>query len=155
VDDLDERKLDEYLARINKKILSSSSKDWSGLADTERTTILAYFFALEVTNGGIEQFFVNPSGDRWRETLRAIKAVGAYRLSGLVEQALSVFPDNTPSENQATRVDQLGAAGQSAREFLEKLTAQYYVLQAENAEHCLYQRLTAFAIKQSGCDGPQ
>jgi len=34
VKDLDERKLDEYLALIDKKI--GQCKDWSGLSDAER-----------------------------------------------------------------------------------------------------------------------
>jgi len=101
-----------------------------------------------VTNGGIEQFFVNSSGDRWRDTLRGIKAVGASRLAGLFEEALTVFPGSTPSEDQATRCEQLAAAGPKGEKLLDKLTTEYYDLQAASPEHCLYQRLTAFAIKQ-------
>jgi hypothetical protein len=148
VNDLDERKLDEYLALIDKKISANGGKDWSCLSNAERTTITAYFLALEVSNGGFHQFFLNPSGNRWRETLAAIKTVGAFRLEGLFEQALTVFPDSAPAEDHSTRFAQLRAAGEPAEEFLSNLTDQYYDLQAESAENCLYQRLTAFAIQQ-------
>jgi hypothetical protein len=144
----DERKLHEYLGMIGKKIDASGGEDRNCLSDAERTTITAHLFALDVTNGGIEKFFVNPSGDRWRETLRAIKSVGASSLAALFEEALTVFPDNTPSEDQMTRCDQLAAAGEPAAELLWRLTGEYYDLQEESSEHCLYQRLTAFAIKQ-------
>jgi uncharacterized protein DUF4375 len=147
VNDLDERKLDEYLQGVNKKIVAGNGKDWDCLSDAERTTITAYLFALEVSNGGIEQFFVNPCGDRWRETLEAIKTVGASKLAHLFEQALTVFPNSTPSENQMTRLDQLETAGREAADLLWRLTGEYYDLQAKSAKHCLYQRLTAFAIK--------
>jgi hypothetical protein len=148
MNDLDERRLDEYLTQIDKKIDVGGGEDWNCLSDAERTTITAYVLALEVSNGGIEQFFLNPSGDRWRDTLRAVKAVGAFRLAGLFEQALTVFPANTPSENQATRCDQLEAAGKQASDLLWRLTGEYYDLQARSAEDCLYQLLTAFAIRQ-------
>lgn len=44
VESLDERKLDEYLALIDKKI--GGSKDWSCLSEAERITITGYLFAL-------------------------------------------------------------------------------------------------------------
>jgi len=148
VNDLDESKLDEYLARIDKKIDAAGRKDWSCLNDAERTTLDAYFFALDVTNGGMEKFFLS-RGDRWRETLQAIKAVGATRLAGLFEEALTVFPGGMPSSDEATRCSQLMAGEALGGEgLLWELTGKYYDLQAASAEHCLYQRLTAFAIKQ-------
>ena len=147
VDDLDESKLDEYLALIDKKIDATGGHDWSCLSDAERTTITAYFFALEVSNGGIEQFFLN-RGDQWRETLQAIKTVGATRLAKLFEKALTVFPDQVPSADPVTRCNQLVAAGEAGVEFLWNLSGEYYDLQASSPEHCLYQRLTAFATKQ-------
>ncbi len=146
--DLDERRLEEYLAAIEKKLNAAGEQGRSCLSDAEETTVVAYRFALEITNGGFEQFFVNPSGDRWRETLQAIKTVGAARLALLFEEALSVFPDTRPSDDQLTRCQQLEAAGPPARDLLWNLTGQYYDIQALSAEHCLYQRLTAFAIKQ-------
>jgi hypothetical protein len=143
--ELDENRLYEYLASIDKKIEAAGGNTWSCLSERELVTITAYFLALEITNGGIEQFFVNPSGDRWRETLRAIKMVGATNLASLFEEALSVFPDSTPSDDQKIRREQLAAAGQPAIDLLWRLTSEYY---DRSAEDCLYQLLTAFAIKQ-------
>ncbi len=155
--DLDERKLDEYLALINKKIESSGSRDWtmpggphpwSCLNDAERITITAYCFALDVSNGGFEKWFLE-RGDTWREALHAIKTVGATRLAALFEEALTAFPDGIPSNDPETRRSQLMAAGALGVDGLYwRLTSAYYQLQATSPEHCLYQRLTAFAIRQ-------
>jgi hypothetical protein len=142
---LDESRLDEYLASVDKKIEAAGGNTWSCLSEPELVTITAYFLALEISNGGIEQFFVNPTGDRWRETLSAIKTVGATKLASLFEEALSVFPDCAPSEDQVTRCAQLAAAGQPAIDLLSRLTSEYY---NRSAEDCLYQLLTAFAIRQ-------
>ena len=155
MNDLDERILDDYLAGIDRKLDAAAGADWSSLSDAERATITGYLFALEITNGGIEQFLVNPSGDRWRETLQAIRTVGASRLGDLFEQALAIFPDNAPSVDQVTRCSQLAAAGETARELLWRLTGQYYDLQAASSEHCLYQKLTAFAKAQMATENPK
>src|SRR5438309_1282787 len=88
---LDERKLDEYLAVIDDKIMAAGGETLDCLSPPERATITAYFLALEISNGGIEQFFINPAGDRWRETRNALKTVGAVRLAGMFDEALSVF----------------------------------------------------------------
>src|SRR5262249_17304799 len=115
------------------------------------TTLTGYFFALDVTNGGLEKFFLE-RGDRWRETLQAIKTVGAMRLAAIFEEALTAFPEGVPASDHETRYNQLmasGALGGEAGEgLLWDLTGEYYDLQAASAENCLYQRLTAFAIKQ-------
>ena len=103
---------------------------------------------MELSNGGLGQFFVNPNGDRWKETLHALQAVGALRLAVLFEEALTVFPNNTPSTVQETRSRQLATGGKAAADLLERLTNEYHVLQAESVNDCLYKKLTAFAIKQ-------
>jgi len=147
VNDLDERKLDEYLRLIDRKLEAADCKDWSCLTVAERTTLVAYLFALDVTNGGMEKFFLH-RGDLWRETLEAIKFVGAVRLAGLFEEALTLFPASVPASDFKSRYEQLMAsAGLGSDGLLWQLTGKYYDLQAASAENCLYQRLTGFAVK--------
>jgi len=145
---LDERRLDEYLAAIDKKIIAAGGETWDCLSAPERATITAYFLALEMTNGGIEQFFINPAGNRWRETRDALTTVGAVRLAALFDEALSVFPNETPSTDQLTRCRQYEEAGGHAKLLMERLTNEYYDLQEESPADCLYRILPAFAIKQ-------
>ena len=140
--------LDRYLEAIDKKILAGGGQTWDCLSPPERATITAYFLALEISNGGIEQFFINPAGDRWRETHDALKTVGATRLADLFEEALSVFPNGRPSTDQLTRCHQYEEAGGHAEQLLLKLTNAYYDLQEEGPADCLYEILTEFAIKQ-------
>lgn len=151
VNELDEKKLHEYLALIDIKLDAAGRKDLSCLNDTERTTLMGYLFALDISNGGMEKFFLE-RGDVWRETLEAIKAVNATCLADLFEEGLSLFPGGIPASNYDTRHDQLMASGGLGKDGHEgqlwKLTGDYYRLQAASPENCLYQRLTEFAIKQ-------
>jgi hypothetical protein len=103
---------------------------------------------LDVSNEGFEKWFLE-RGDSWREALRAIKTVGATRLAELFEEALAAFPGRMPSSDPEARYNQLVAAGALGGEGLFwRLTGEYYKLQETSPEHCLYQRLTAFAIEQ-------
>jgi len=47
LDDLNEDKLDEYLALIGQKLNADGGKDWNCLSDAERTAVTAYAFALD------------------------------------------------------------------------------------------------------------
>jgi hypothetical protein len=157
VQEFDERKLDEYLAMIDKKIDAAGGRDWpmsggphpwSTLTDAERITLMAYFFALDVSNGEFEKYFL-ARGDSWRETLHAIRTVGATRLAELFEEALGAFPGRIPSSDPETRYNQAAAAGALGSDGLFwRLTGEYFKLQETSPEPCLYQRLTEFAIKQ-------
>jgi hypothetical protein len=145
---LDERKLDEYLAAIDKKIIAAGGETWDCLSPPERATITAYFLASEISNGGFEQFFINPAGNRWRETRDALRTVGAVRLAAIFDEALSVFPDGAPSSDQLTRCRQYEEAGDHVKFLMERLTNEYYDRQEESPTDCLYRILAVFAIKQ-------
>ena len=64
------------------------------------------------------------------------------------DEALAVFPDGAPSKDQLTRCRQYGEAGEYAKSLMERLTTEYYHLQGESDEHCLYRKLSLFAVKQ-------
>jgi Domain of unknown function (DUF4375) len=145
---VDEDKLYGYLAAIRKKIIAAGGNSFDCLSVSERATFIAHILALEITNGGVEQFFINPSGDRWRETRDALKTVGAIRLAAIFDEALSVFPDGTPSTDQLTRCGQYEEAGDHAKRLMHRLTNEYYDLQEQSSDDCLYRILSRFAIKQ-------
>ena len=147
-EELDSPNLDLYLGAISQKLNAAGSKGLSSLSETERRAIAAHIFACEVSNGGIEQFFVNPAGDDWRDTHAALKAFGPKRLTAMFEEALSIFPSGTPSEDHVTRCREYKQAGPEARKLLESLTDEYYDLQAESAENCLYAALGRLASQQ-------
>lgn len=142
----DEQKLDEYLLAISQKIVASRDQTWGGLSPAERATIAAHFLDLEIQNGGFELFFVNPGGDRWRETRAALSMIGAARIGAMFDEALSVFPDVAPSTDQMTRCRQYEQAGEGAERTMFRLTGEYYGLPGPEQ---LYSILIRFALQQS------
>jgi len=57
----------------------------------------------EVNNGGFEQFFFNSAGDRTRETIEALSAIGAHHTASIVRRAAAKFPGGLPPEDRFAR----------------------------------------------------
>jgi hypothetical protein len=124
------------------------SADWSSLSEAQRTIALVYAMECEVCNGGIHQFFVNPSGDKWAETVDALRRIGASKITNIFGRALAVFPKSQPSPDHLVRGAQLAAAGERAHKLLEELTDEYYALYEIDPGQDLYARMAAFLIEQ-------
>jgi hypothetical protein len=142
----------DYLAAIDRKIETAGGSNWDCLSPTERTVITAYFFEMEFSNGEMEQFFINPSGDRWRETLVALQTIGATRIAELFERALTAFPNGTPSDDQLTRCHQYEAAGENARRLMHEVSDGWYEILERYPNEDFYQTLIAY-IKNNGTSG--
>jgi len=125
----------DYLDRI---------ENWQSLSDAELTASLVYAFELEVCNGGFHQFFLNPSGDKWEETLRAIKTIEALRIAAMFEKALTVFPEQKPSKDHRQRERELKAAGVDAETKLWELDGEYYALHKAFPDEDSYAKLAAY-----------
>jgi hypothetical protein len=136
--DADEGRLHDWIAGL------SSEVDWEGRSNFERTLLLAYNFELEVSNGGLDQYFLNPAGDKWQETLAALRQIGATRIVRIFEKALEVFPNRTPSTNQIIRCGQLDDANPRAGDILNQLTDEYYAIYAEHPEEDIYKKMIGF-----------
>ncbi len=63
---------------------------------------LIYWMTQEVENGGIDQFFWN-RGEYARETLDALKAIGAMRTFQTILETCSLFPHGQPAEDDEMR----------------------------------------------------
>src|SRR5688572_17091767 len=80
---------------------------WKAPSETLTTINLVLILETEWANGGFHQFFVNPYGDHWKETLVPLERVGASRIRALFQSALAIFPDSVPSTDTDTRDQQL------------------------------------------------
>jgi hypothetical protein len=133
-----EDRLHEWIATIPRDV------PLEALTTAQQTVALIYTFELEVSNGGLEQFFTNPSGDHWPETLRALQLVGAEKIVAIVTRALRLFPKSTPSIDQLTRVKQVTLGGASVRRKLQKLTDEYYELPHAQPDEDAYRQMARY-----------
>lgn len=85
-----------------------------------------YYYKAEVNNGGIDQFFFNSTGDRWKITLEGLQKIGANNACRILDQATKLFGEEGPSEKWIKRREQLKQFSEKTREKEEKLTDEFY-----------------------------
>jgi hypothetical protein len=75
----------------------------SGLTEAEQSVYCIAGLEREVNNGGFAQFFINSTGDHARETVAALRRIGADRTAGLLERAMAPFGAAGPSRDEQER----------------------------------------------------
>ena len=98
---------------------------FDNLTEPERVIFCTWQFVCEVNNGGIHQFFNNPSGEFAVETVFALEQVQMPHAASLLRRALAAFP--RPDKNHETRASQLGALPANIQDDLfNKLTTDFF-----------------------------
>jgi HEAT repeat protein len=101
----------------------------------------------EVNNGGLEQYFVNSSGDHWRDALAGLEAMGFRRRLAHFKEAVKKFGENGPSTDREIRQQQVaklvradeavfdaleeGNEGDGTPEVVDLLAKRYAIQHAE------------------------
>jgi hypothetical protein len=98
----------------------------SGLTEAEQTVYCIDGLEREVNNGGFSQFFFNAAGDQARETVAALRRVGASHTADLVERAMAPFGPAGPSPDRDERSEQLDRIGDSADSLWSELDDAFY-----------------------------
>jgi hypothetical protein len=76
--------VEELLRRADRDGLDS-------LAQYERDYIAVWELHAETSNGSLDQYFVNSSGDHALEALQALRTIGAARAAEVLQRAIDVF----------------------------------------------------------------
>lgn len=111
---------------------------FNALTQGDRLYYLVNVLGGEVHNGGFDQFFTNSSGDRYSETVVALKEVGAKRsLALLLDAKLILFPNNEVPSDRMTRCEMMPTWEEDHPNFsaaiaaLDELDKQFYANQDE------------------------
>ena len=94
--------------------LIDSDEDWYELlAPARRVFLVAADFAMEVNNGGLDQYFFNSAGDAAGMLVDSLGKLGCADLVPLVERANGVFPGG-PARHREKRLAQIDALPDTA-----------------------------------------
>ncbi len=80
---------------------------WDGVPTPVAHACAVMILHWEVDNGGFTQYFVNSSGDQWDFARAGLQAIGAKIDVKLLDAALSMFRNGSPSTNNDKRHKQL------------------------------------------------
>lgn len=116
----------DLLSRSEEVFARFHSQGFDSLTEKDQVFVAIWSLESEVNNGGFDQYFFNSSGDLWKETLSALKAIGSEHVTGLVEQAIAVFPKSEPPRDQAKRRETMLAFGERESERLSALDQSFH-----------------------------
>ncbi len=80
----------------------------------------------EINNGGLAQYFVNPSGNRWRDAIAGFEAMGFKERLLVLKEAIALFGKNGPSTERDIRQEQLSKLYQKDDSIFDALDSRYY-----------------------------
>ena len=87
-----------------------------------------FMFDAEVRNGGLDQYFVNSSGDQWRDAQEGLKAMNASKHLKVLEKAAAKFGKDGPSTEREARQHQLAKIARADQDAFEALDKRYYAI---------------------------
>ena len=77
----------------------------SKLNEQEKVFMAMSLIAMEVNNGGFDQFFLN-QGTRWNEIIvPAAEAIKAYEVAAICRQALEIYEEHSGQEDPIEELD--------------------------------------------------
>jgi HEAT repeat protein len=85
----------------------------------------------EINNGGLSQYFVNGSGDRWKEAGNGFAAMGMTERLAVLKEATAFFGQEGPSVNREIRQEQLAKLIRKNDSLFETLDSRYYEIPEE------------------------
>lgn len=116
-----EMQIDGYL---NQK--SAFGDELERLTAQEKNFLFVENLLREINNGGFNQGFYNSSGDHAHETIAALDEIGAVKISVIVKQAISIWPQGNVPKDRSVRQDILLEIEDSANSNWAKLDNLFY-----------------------------
>jgi hypothetical protein len=93
----------------------------------------------EVNNGGLDQFFVNSSGDNTQETISALREIGSVRFLGILESATKQFPEARVPKDRDERMAVMEQIEDKTGPVWDSLDTEFY-----KYEEDIYGLLTSY-----------
>jgi HEAT repeat protein len=103
-----------------------SRSGYASLTEHQRLYSAVYMCDSEINNGGFAQYFVNTSGDRWRDALDGFKAMGFKERLNILNEAIGLFGVDGPSTDRRDRQNQLSKLFKRNEAIFEALDSRYY-----------------------------
>jgi hypothetical protein len=100
--------------------------DYQELSVPERIFRIIWELEGEVNNGGLDQYFFNSSGSLVPDVVDALKTIGAFRMAGILEDAIRLMPTNVSWRDSDMRREVLIALPEASQDTLDTLTKKFY-----------------------------
>ncbi len=97
----------------------------------ELTESQKYFFynqnlEREINNGGINQYFINSSGNYAHQTIQSLQAINATITADILQKAIDLFPNKNVPQDQEERIASVKKIEEDANEIWEELDKKFF-----------------------------
>ncbi len=99
---------------------------FSALKPAQKPYLAVMMFDGEVNNGGLFQYFFNPSGDYWPEALAGFEAMESKDCLGIIREAVGKFGKDGPHQDREQRQEQLAKLQRKSKAVFDSLDDRYY-----------------------------
>lgn len=99
---------------------------YASLSEGQRFYSAVFMCDAEINNGGLAQYFVNSSGDHWRDAVSGFKTMGFKERLSIVNEAIALFGGDGPSTDRAIRQKQLSKLYKRDDAIFDALDSRYY-----------------------------
>ncbi len=115
------------LEGFERKIRETERQSGYGsLSEHQRLYSAVVMCDAEINNGGLAQYFVNSSGDDWRDAVAGFEAMGSKERLAILKEAIALFGKDGPSGERSIRQNQLSRLYRKNDSIFEKLDSRYY-----------------------------
>ncbi len=101
-------------------------KGVTSLTPTQRLWYAVFNFDAEICNGGLSQYFLNSSGENWKEALAGLEAMKTAERAEILREAVTKFGTGGPALDTKKRREQLAALGRKDDKLFEDLNERYF-----------------------------
>ncbi|HZJ14497.1 MAG TPA: DUF4375 domain-containing protein [Chthoniobacteraceae bacterium] len=115
--------LDGFQKRLWDK---ESSDGFSALSSAQKHYSAVSMLDEEINNGGHSQYFVNSSGDYWRDALAGLEAMGFKERAAILRDAVGKFGKTAPSTDRRIRQEQVAKLARKDGALFGALDDRYY-----------------------------
>jgi hypothetical protein len=120
---------------------------YENLNPSEKLFYCVWQLVCEILNGGIGQYYDNPSGDQATDVIDALEVMGANEHAKLMRSANSLFGEDGPSRNRRTRQKQLDAIGCERSEKMNEIDREFDNLQHQFLMTFVAENINAFHLE--------
>lgn len=108
---------------------ASIDEQLASLTPGQRAILALHWTVSEVSNGGFDQYFMNPTGDLAFEARAGFERIGADRTAALVDRAFAAFPGGSVPRDTDRRARLLESLDDDRRdELFETVDEEFYSL---------------------------
>lgn len=115
------------LEGFEQRIWNSENKSgYESLPEHQRFYSAVFMCDAEINNGGLAQYFMNSSGDHWRDGVAGLEAMGFQERLDVLKEAIALFGADGPSDDREKRHIQLSKLYKKNDAIFDELESRYY-----------------------------